>query len=153
MSVAHLLDSCVVSHYLARGAAKKTPALVERVERVIAAEGARVSIVTVYEIDRGLKKLALRGEGRTKRRLFTMFFGTATIYGMDAPNGRPWDIAGDLHARAATHSPAIVFEEGDLLIFSTALANQLKLLTSDERLATRIAQLGLAAQVDCIPVA
>jgi predicted nucleic acid-binding protein len=153
MSVAHLLDSCIVSHYLARGAGKKTPALVQRVEGIIAADGARISVVTLYEIDRGLKKLALRGEGRRKQRLFSMFFSTTTIYGMDALSGRAWNVASDLHARAANESPAIVFEEGDLLSFATALANQLKLVTSDERLAARIRQLELDAHVECLPVA
>ncbi|HWU88075.1 MAG TPA: hypothetical protein VN253_12400 [Kofleriaceae bacterium] len=124
------------------------PGLVHRVDEVIAADGARVSIVTVYEIDRGLKKLALRGEGQTKRRLFKMFLSTTTIYGLDAHSGSAWDIAADLHARAAVRSPTITFEEADLLIFSTALANQMRLLTSDQRLVARLTELGLGEHVE-----
>ncbi len=152
MSVAHLLDSCTVSQHLAPGAAARTPRLVERVDEVIATEGARISIVTLYEIDRGLRKLALRGEGQKKRRLFTMFFSTATIYGLDAHSGRAWELAADLYARAAVRNPTITLEEADLLIFATALANELRLLTTDGRLVERLTELGFGDHVEGLPV-
>jgi predicted nucleic acid-binding protein len=152
MSVPHLLDSCIVSQYLAHDAAKKSPGLVQRIDEVITADGARISIVTVYEINRGLRKLELRGGGQTKRRLFAMFMSTTTIYGLDAHAGRAWDIAADLHARAAVRIPTITFEEADLLIFATALANQMRLLTSDQRLVERLTELGLGEHVEGLAV-
>jgi predicted nucleic acid-binding protein len=153
MSIVHLLDSCTVSHYLAPNAVTRTPGLVQRVDEVIERDGARISIVTRYEIERGLKKLELRGEGARKRRLFAMFFSTTTIYGLDAQAGRAWDTAADLYARAALRSPTITLEEADLLIFATALANQLRLLTSDQNLATRLAELGFGDHVEGLAVA
>lgn len=128
------------------------PGLVQRVDDVIAVDGARVSIVTVYEIERGLKKLELRGQGQAKRRLFKMFLSTTTVYGLDAYSGRAWDIAADLHARAAVRIPTITFEEADLLIFATALANQMRLLTSDQRLVERLTELGLGEHVEGLAV-
>lgn len=148
MSVAHLLDSCTVSQYLAPGAAARMPRLVQRVDEVIATDGARISIVTLYEIERGLRKLALRGEGQKKRRLFTMFFSTTTIYGLDAHSGRTWELAADLWARAAVRNPTITLEEADLLIFATALANELRLLTTDGRLVERLTALGFGDHVE-----
>jgi predicted nucleic acid-binding protein len=152
MSVAHLLDTCTVSHYLASDAAKKTPGLLQRVDDVISADGARISIVTFYEIDRGLKKLELRGGGQKKRRLYTMFFSTTTIYGLDAQSGRAWNIAADLYARAAVRNPTITFEEADLLVFATALTNEMKLLTSDRGLVARLTELGLGEHVEGLSV-
>jgi predicted nucleic acid-binding protein len=152
MTVAHLLDTCTISQYLSPDAAKKMPGLVQRVDEVIAADGARVSIVTLYEINRGLKKLELRGEGKRKRRLFTMFFSTTTVYGLDAQSGRAWEVASDLYARAAVRSPTITIEDADLLVFSTALANELRLLTSDQRLVVRLTDLGLGDHVEALPV-
>jgi predicted nucleic acid-binding protein len=122
------------------------------VDEVIATDGARISVVTIYEIDRGLKKLELRGEGKKKRRLFTMFFSAAIIYGLDTQSGRAWDIAADLYARAAVRSPTITFEEADLLIFATALANQMRLLTSDQRLVERLTDLGFGEHVESLLV-
>jgi predicted nucleic acid-binding protein len=152
MSVVHLLDTCTISQYLSPDAAKRMPGLVQRVDDVIAADGARVSIVTLYEINRGLRKLELRGEGTRKRRLFTMFFSTTTVYGLDAGAGRAWEIAADLHARAAVRSPTITLEEADLLVFSTALANELCLLTTDQRLAARVTELGLGEHVEGLAI-
>jgi predicted nucleic acid-binding protein len=152
MTAAHLLDTCTISQYLSPDAAKRMPRLVQRVDDVIAADGARVSIVTLYEIDRGLKKLELRGEGKRKRRLFTMFFSTAIVHGMDARSGRAWDIAADLYARAAVRAPTITIEEADLLVFSTALANELRLLTTDQRLVARLTELGLGEHVQGLAV-
>ena len=152
MSVAHLLDTCTISQYLATGAAKKMPGLVQRVDEVIASDGARISVVTLYEIDRGLKKLELRGQGHAKRRFFELFFSTATVYGIDAQAGRAWGVAADLYARAAVRAPTISFEEADLFIFATALANQMKLLTTDRNLAERLTELGFGEHVERLAV-
>jgi predicted nucleic acid-binding protein len=152
MSVARLLDTCTVSQYLASEAASKTPGLVQRVDAVIDADGARISVVTLYELDRGLMKLELRGGGQQKRRLFTMFLSTTIVYGMDSQAGRAWQIAADLYARAAVRSPGITLEEADLLIFATAQANGMRLLTSDQRLVERLTELGFGDDVEHVAV-
>ena len=152
MSVVYLLDTCTISQYLSPEAARRMPGLVQRVNDVIAADGARASIVSQYEVDRGHRKLELRGEGTRKRRLFTMFFSTTTVYGMDASAGRAWEIAADLYARAAVRSPTITFDDADLLVFSTALANELCLLTTDLRLAARVTELGLGEHVEGLAI-
>ena len=97
--------------------------------------------MTLYELDRGLMKLELRGGGQKKRRLFTMFLSTAIVYGMDSQAGRAWEIAAELYARAAVRSPGITLEEADLIIFATAKANGMRLLTSDQRLVERLTEL------------
>jgi PIN domain nuclease of toxin-antitoxin system len=51
-----LLDTSVVSLYIAPDALQKTPNLVQRVNEAAAIDGARISFVTFYEIDRGLAK-------------------------------------------------------------------------------------------------
>ena len=44
-------------------------------------------------------------------------------------------------------------EEADLLIFATALENQMKLLTSDQRLVARLTELGHGEDVELLAVA
>jgi predicted nucleic acid-binding protein len=152
MSVPRLLDTSAISLYLAPRAVEKTPRLVNTLDNVIATDGVRLSIVTYYEIDRGLQKLELGGHGRKKRQLFNMFLSTATVFGLDNSSYRGWTVAAELHARAATASPAIVFEEGDLLILATALAHEMQLLTCDHRLAHRASDLGLGDRVEQVEV-
>ncbi len=101
-----MLDTSTLSAYIGSRAREKTPLLVKRVEEIIATDGARISIVTMYEIDRGLRKLELEGQGRGKRRLFTMILAGTTVYGLDEPAARGWEVAAELHARAAVRSPA-----------------------------------------------
>jgi len=81
-----------------------------------------------------------------------MFLSAITVYGLDAQSGRAWDLAAELHARAAVRSPTITFEEADLLIFSTALANQMRLLTSDQHLVARLTELDLGDHVEGLTV-
>jgi len=97
-----------------------------------------------------LRKLELQNQGSSKRRYFAMFMSSVTVYGLDTSRG--WEVAADLHARAAVRSPAIVFGEADLLIFATAFAHNMQLLTSDRRLAERLRELELGEHVEYIDV-
>lgn len=148
-----MLDTSTLSAYIGSRAREKTPLLVKRVEEIIATDGARISIVTMYEIDRGLRKLDLQGQGRVKRRVLTMILAGTTVYGLDEPAARGWDIAADLHARAAVRSPALTISEADLLIIATAVAHGLMIVTSDVAMAEHARTLGLGAQVELIAVA
>lgn len=152
MSFPRMLDTCVLSAYIGSRAREKTPRLVNRVDEVMATDGARLSIVTVYEIERGLRRLELEGQGSKKRRVFTMLLGGTTVYGLDEPAARGWEIAADLHARAAVRSPALVIAEADLLIIATAVAHGLTLVTSDVAMADHARTLRLGAQVELIAV-
>lgn len=153
MSAPRMLDTCVLSHYISSRAREKTPLLVDRVDEIIATDGARISTVTMYELERGLRKLELQGEGRKKRRVFTMILESTTLYGLDEPAAHGWQVAADLHARAALHSPALVIAEADLLIIATAIAHGLTLVTADVAMAEHARTLRLGSQVDLIAVA
>lgn len=153
MSVPRLLDTSTLSHYFGSRARATTPELVKYVDDLIASDGARISIVTMYEIERGLRKLEVGGGGRTKRRLFAMFMSSTTVYGLDAPQGAGWLVAADIYARASTRSPAIVFGEADLLILATAQMNNLTLVTSDSPFAEHVRALGYGAQLVEVPLA
>jgi predicted nucleic acid-binding protein len=115
-------------------------------------DGARVSVVTVYELERGIRKLEYLDRGGAKRRVLDMFLEGTTIYSLDAPTMRGWFIAADLYGQAAARSPAIVFGEADLLILATALAHGMVLLTSDDALADLCVAMGLGAHVERIAV-
>lgn len=90
MTRPRLLDTSVVSFYIAPDALQKTPKLVERVNEAAAIDGARISFVTLYEIDRGLRKLELQNQGSTKRRYFAMFMSSVTMYGLDTSRDGRW---------------------------------------------------------------
>lgn len=150
MTLPRLLDTSIVSHYLAPDAPRRTPSLVQRVNEIAASDGARISLVTFYELDRGLRKLELRNQGSARRCYFAMFMSSVTTYGLDTNHG--WELAADLHARAAVRAPAIVLEEADLLIFATALAHHMQLLTCDRPLAERLRELEHGERVEQIEV-
>ncbi len=153
MSFPRLLDTSTLSHYFGTRAREKSPALVNYVEEVIAVDGSRLSTITMYELERGLRKLELGGQGRTKRRLLTMFLASTTIYSLDDSHGSGWYLAADLHARAAVRSPAVVFGEADLLILATALFHELALVTSDAGFAEQARALGHGRQLIELPLA
>lgn len=88
-----------------------------------------------------------------KRRVFTMFLAGTTVYGLDQPAARGWDVAADIHARAAVRSPALTIAEADLLIIATAVAHGLTLVTSDVAMAEHARTLGFGAQVELVAVA
>ena len=127
--------------------------LVGRIERVLEEDGLRISAMTLYELERGLRKLERRAEGRVKRRKWNLFLSTATVFGLDEPTFQPWVIAADLHARVATSSPAITISEIDLLILATAMVHGMVLLTSDRRLSDGCSTLSLADHVECVALA
>jgi predicted nucleic acid-binding protein len=144
MSGPHLLDTSTLSHYLGARAREKTPVLVKFVDDLIATEGTRISVVTLYELERWMKRLELKGEGKAKRRRFTMFMSAAAVYGLEASQLAGWMLAAEIHARAMEHAPSITFAEADLLILATAQLHRLTLVTSDRGLADNAHALGFA---------
>jgi hypothetical protein len=67
MSFPRLLDT-TLSAFIGSRARERTPLLVKRVEEIIATDGARISFVTMFEIDRGLRRLEAQGKGGQRDR-------------------------------------------------------------------------------------
>lgn len=145
-----MLDSCVVSQYIAPDADVRTPGLVRRVDEIVGTNGLVLSVVAVYELDRGIRKLERRSQGQAKRRQLMMFLSAATILGLDEHGWRGWAVAADLHADASSRAQAIVLSEGDLLIFATALAHDMVLVTTDAKLVGRCRELGRGNDVELL---
>jgi predicted nucleic acid-binding protein len=145
-----LLDTCVISRYLAPDAKRRSPALVERVDRVLAADGLRLSIVTAYELDRGFRVLAQRAEGAAKQRQFSMFMSEATVFSLDESAWAGWQQAAELYAEGAQHRPAVVIAEADRLILATAIAHGMVLLTADAPLVKRCQDLQRSDDVELV---
>lgn len=123
----------------------------QRVRDVITQDRLRISIVTAYEVNRGLLRMAFRNEGARLRRTFTMLLGTADILSLESNGG--WPLAARLHAAGATRVPAVNFSEGDLLILATAISHGMTLLTTDQGLATNATAVGVGQHVEHLPLA
>jgi len=142
-----LLDTSLVSHYLAPDAPARLPHLVTRVDDCIRSHGLCLSIITTFEIGRGLELLRLRGRGSTKISRFTRFLSEAAAFPLD---GRVLQLGCDLWARGRIKRPAITLSDGDLLIAATAIAHEHKLLTTDVPLGDRLMELELGDHVEVI---
>lgn len=130
-----LLDTNLISHYIAPHARERYPWVVDFIDRAIEFEEIHVAYVTVYELRRGLAKIALqspdrRREARKKRVALDQLLGVMPRLGLD-PGG--WDVAADLWAKGQVHKPAVNFAEQDLLIAATALWHELPLATAETK--------------------
>lgn len=63
-----------------------------------------------------------------------------------------WKTASDLWVQSRTRNPAIVLSDADLLIVATAITNKRALVTVDEKISTRLKELGLHATLHEIKV-
>ncbi len=148
MSRQILLDTCTISHYFGKKAKERTPHLVRRVDDILETSPPHISVVTLYEINRWLQRLAMEGRGASKGRRIHMFFSEATVYEMGASI---WNLAARMHAVAAIRN--ITFSEADLFILATAHAYELLLLTTDQGLASNAQALDLGNCVEAISLA
>ena len=148
-----VLDTCTLSTYLRPNAATSTPNLFQRVSNLIAANEASVAAVTVYEMRRGLLRLALSGGSRRGLAQLTLVLQTIPILSLDVSGWAGWNLAAQLHAAGQLQKPAVNFTEGDLLITATAAANGKQLLTTDARLGAALTTIGCGHFVEVIPVA
>ena len=107
-----------------------------------------VTVLTLYELHRGLLKLESQAQGRRKRIAVQLFLQDA-VEVLDPSTATPsgWDMAASIWAHAALSSPAIVFGEMDLLISATAFAHGHTLVTSDRKLADRLVECGYGENV------
>ncbi|MBM4355715.1 MAG: type II toxin-antitoxin system VapC family toxin [Deltaproteobacteria bacterium] len=152
MSAPCLLDACTISNFLRRDARQRFPELVGRIENIIREHGACVSVVTSYELRRGLRCLELRGEGQKRLARTSLFLQEVTAFGLDANGGKGWDVAVEIYAQAQARTPAVTISEGDLLTVATAIAHSRVLCTTDEKLATLLQGIGLGEYVDFLPL-
>lgn len=143
----------MVSQYLAPDAPTKYPGLVKRVRDLVTSQGVCLSVVTVYELRRGVRLLVARGEGRRKERRLNMFLQEATALSLDHDGGQGWNVAADLWVRGQLHKPAVNVSEGDLLILATAITHGRALLTTDAALGDRAQELGVGGAVEVLPLA
>ncbi|MBI5482449.1 MAG: PIN domain-containing protein [Deltaproteobacteria bacterium] len=152
MTELRLLDTCVVSQYLAPDAPTKYPALVQWVRDLVTGQGVCLSVVTVYELRRGVRLLVARGEGRRKERRLNMFLQEATALSLDHDSGKGWNVAADLWVKGQMHRPALNVAEADLLILATAIVHGRVLLTTDAALGERARELGVGEAVEVAPL-
>jgi predicted nucleic acid-binding protein len=145
-----LIDTSTLSRYIAPLAGQRSPAVVTRVDDLIRTQGLIISTITVYEIERGLRKMELDGRGAAKRRQWALIMTNARLIGLEQPNLRPLLVAAALYARAAAAKPAIVIDDADLLILATAEAHGMRLLTSDKKLHEQCLRMSLDARVEYV---
>lgn len=136
MTEAFLLDTCAF-----REAYNRVPGVL----KLVGDAPWMISTVTAWELRRGMEKWALdprntRAAALRNLALFRLFYAEPIgLIGADDP---AWTYATELWARAAVKKPALVVGVEDLLIYSTARAAGLTLLTFDGRLTKLLAQLG-----------
>lgn len=147
-----ILDTSVISRYLMPAASDRFPALVKRVDELLIAGGAAVSLITVYELDRGLREMQYRGtRDRDKADLVDRFLRVLPILSLDANQGLGWKIAGELWARCRTHRPSITPDEGDLLIAACAGAHQHDIVTADKGFYEWMTAIELGMAIEFLP--
>lgn len=143
----HLIDTSALQHFLHPQAKQKWPLLVARIAEIIEGDGTlNLCAMTAFEIRRGLRVLALRGEGRDKQLRAELLLRRSLILGL----GAAWTGATDIFASGAMHKPAIKLSDGDLLIAACAFAQGYTLVTSDKRLGKNLALLGYERHVEIL---
>jgi predicted nucleic acid-binding protein len=129
-----LLDTNLISLYIAPRARENSPHTVKFIDEAAESENLHVSYVTIYELRRGLIKLGYNDSGdrqreaRKKRVQLDKLFMKIRPLGLD-PKG--WDVAAEIWARGKVHAPAINFKAEDLLIAATALWHDVPLATAE----------------------
>ena len=144
-----LPDTGVLSVWLNTRERQEAPRLVAFVDELIESEGLSISYVSVYELRRGIEELQRKEQGQRKRVRLEKVLGTCDILGLDSHLG--WDAAAKLWADGRTQHPAIVIEDADLLIATTALVHERPFATTDERLARNLEAIGFPMPVQVVP--
>lgn len=146
-----LFDTNVAQTLIDPRAAKRTPALLAEVEARVRQQGGLViSVVTAYELRRGVRVLRLRGQGRRKEVRVERLIRAADVLGLDVPAFGAWTVAAELFAQGSVRSPSIVIADADLLIAATAKHYGRTLVTSDARLAENLAAIGQGPALDLL---
>lgn len=144
---AALLDTSTISRWMKR---QLSPAAATRVDAAIDEHGLLIASITFYEIERGIRALERNQAGSHRRAAWQVALAEAQVIKLEEPDLRPLLIAADLHSLGAVQKPALVVSEGDLLIVATAVAHGLTLLTSDQKLVSLCAALGVGEHVEYV---
>ncbi|MCA9575397.1 MAG: PIN domain-containing protein [Myxococcales bacterium] len=132
-----ILDTNLISAYLRRSNAED-----ERrafVERCLLDGTAAISMVTKYELERGLLKTLYGGDDQARRgarrRLVELkkFLDSLPVFGLDGRMGEGWELAARLWAAGRACKPSVAFEEADLLIAATAALHGQTLATAETK--------------------
>ncbi len=154
MSSLYLLDTCVISNVMKPSAPELYPALVARYERIQGAQGCYLSVVTSFEIRRGLERAARAGLAVRHRAGIEHFLAAARFFDLGGANDPAWRFASDVWATGRSRRPTVSLPTlEDLLIVATAYANDFVLLTTDEKLCERLTELGFGGVAELVPVA
>jgi predicted nucleic acid-binding protein len=148
-----LLDTSVASNYLHPQANQRFPELVAFVDETVRASGLFISVVTQYELRRGVGALLLRGQGRRKSVAIERFLDTAYVLGLDDRAGEGWNLAASLWAQAHVLKPSLVLGEADLLIAATAAFHGRPLATTDGKLGEALGKLAFPVPVQLLRLA
>ena len=151
---AYLFDTNIASYSVKPDAQQSMAGLLGEVERRLREQGAlAISVVTQYELRRGVRKLLLHGKGKTKAAKVEHLIRTADVLGLDLPLYAGWGIAAEIWAHAGVAKPAVTIPEADLLVAATAAFHQRTLVTSDRTLAANLEATGFPLRVDVVEVA
>ncbi|MCA9593768.1 MAG: PIN domain-containing protein [Myxococcales bacterium] len=148
-----LFDTNVAQALIDPRVAKRSPQMVAEVEARVRQQGGLViSVVTAYELRRGVRVLRLRDRGRRKEVRIERLIRTADVLGLDVPAFGAWMVAAELFAQASVKRPSIVIDDADLLIAATAKHYGRTLVTSDARLAENLEAVGQGPAIDLLRV-
>jgi predicted nucleic acid-binding protein len=148
-----LLDTSLASKFIDPRADERFPKLVAFVDETVRTSGLVVSVITQYELRRGVEALTMQGKGRKKRVAVERFLDAAYVLGLDDDGGAGWNLAASLWARAHVLKPSLTFGEGDLLIAATAAFHGRALATTDARLGEALARVSFPVEVHVVPLA
>lgn len=135
-----LLDTNLVSVWIGGRDARRYPATFREIDALLARSPLSISMVTLYELRRGVEALLEKDQGRSKRVAIEKFLDRVELLGLDGPDGGGWNVAARFWARA--RSKGITFTDGDLLITATASFHKRELITSDRRLVDNLLTIG-----------
>lgn len=141
-----LLDTNAFSILYDPKRAEHLPALARVVERCVGPnETVTISVVTYYESLRGLRLLELKQQGASKRARFNRLLRHTTVLPLN--NVREgWLQATELWAQLALKG--ITLADADLLIATTALLHQRKLICHDQAVIRGLEALGCSTFVE-----
>lgn len=137
-----ILDTNLISAYL-------RPKVAEDARRAFVHQclidgTAGISVVTKYELERGLQKLLYAGSDQERRGAMKRFVElkkflvSLPVYGLDGRMGEGWEIAARLWAAGRARKPSVSLEEADLLIAATAALHGQTLATAETKPAMKL---------------
>jgi len=120
-----VLDTDLVSKFIASSAGDQTPKLVAFVEA--RSDEIAIAFVTLYELRRGIGKLVRRGEGLKQQVALEKFLYGIPVLGLDDASATGWTLAARMWVDWQFHEPARTVTDADLLIAATAAFHRVRI--------------------------